>query len=120
MPSKNWRSEPAGEGPAPASDSRARLKLAAALFGVAAVWLVALPTAGRLSVVRRHIERLEAARIDPSAMYYTELEMIGDVRDQMNEFRARHPDALWSGRGDETAPAKSLAAPALSTANSRR
>ena len=37
-------------------------------------WLVVLPWIGELGPVRRTIERNEAAGIDPSAMFYTDLE----------------------------------------------
>lgn len=60
-------------------------------------WLVVFPTIARLGPIRRHIDRLEAARIDPSAMYYTELEMIEDVHQSLADFHRDHPLALWSG-----------------------
>jgi hypothetical protein len=60
-------------------------------------WLVVFPAVTRLGPIRRHIDRLEAARIDPSAMYYTELEMIGDVQQSLANFHREHPHALWSG-----------------------
>ncbi|MFO0819350.1 MAG: hypothetical protein U1A77_15495 [Pirellulales bacterium] len=71
------------------------LALISLLVGVG--WLVVFPAVARLGPIRRHIERLEAARIDPSAMYYTELEMIGDVRQSLADFHREHPQALWSG-----------------------
>ena len=69
----------------------------ASIFVMLVVWLVVLPAIGRLTVVRDHVARLEAARIDPSAMYYTELEIMNDVRDEVHDFHRRHPAALWSG-----------------------
>jgi len=55
------------------------MRLAMAVGAVAIVWLVVLPwTAGR-RVVAEHIERLERDRIDPSAMYYTDLEMMEPI-----------------------------------------
>lgn len=68
---------------------------------VAIGWLVVFPAISRLGPIRRHIDRLEAARIDPSAMYYTELEMIDDVHRSLAEFHRDHPRALWSGEMDD-------------------
>ncbi|MCC9608691.1 hypothetical protein LOC68_09000 [Blastopirellula sp. JC732] len=49
-----------------------RLGLAVGL--VAFTWLVVLPRLADAPPVKRHIQTMKAAGIDPSAMYYTELE----------------------------------------------
>ena len=41
---------------------------------IALIWMVVLPWISRQAPVRRAIERNEAAGIDPSAMFYTDLE----------------------------------------------
>ena len=41
---------------------------------IALIWMVVLPWISRRTQVRRTIERNEAAGIDPSAMFYTDLE----------------------------------------------
>ena len=48
------------------------------LWSVAIVvsWQIILPKVARLSPVKRHLEFLEEKRIDPSAMFYTDLEMV--------------------------------------------
>ncbi|MFO0906004.1 MAG: hypothetical protein U0939_23555 [Pirellulales bacterium] len=84
--------------------SRARVRFVASVAALSFIWLVVLPSIGRLTAVREHVARLEAARIDPSAMYYTELEMMNDVRDSVHDFHRRHPSGLWSGRMSDEPP----------------
>jgi len=51
-----------------------RLAVAAAL--TALVWCGLLPWVLELGPVARHVALMEARRVDPSAMYYTELERL--------------------------------------------
>ena len=48
--------------------------LAATIVVMALVWLIVLPRCGRIPVIRDHLQTLEDRGIDPSAMFYTELE----------------------------------------------
>ena len=54
--------------------NRGRWQLLFASLFVALTWLVVLPAIASLPAVRRMIDRHEAAGIDPSAMYYTDVE----------------------------------------------
>lgn len=54
--------------------SNGRGVLLGAVVGIGAIWLGVLPVVGRLPVVRADIERVNAAGIDPSALYWTELD----------------------------------------------
>lgn len=58
-------------------------KLVLALGGVGLVWLVGLPWMAGRPVVAERLEWLEERGVDPSAMYYTELEMMGPILDRM-------------------------------------
>lgn len=58
-------------------------------------WFVALPRIGRVPQIRAKIEHLEQQKIDPSAMYYNDLEKIEDTVKQIDDFHREHPDALW-------------------------
>ncbi|WP_254508772.1 hypothetical protein [Anatilimnocola floriformis] len=51
-------------------------RLLLAIAGLAVVWLVILPLIGRQPVVSEHIQQQERLGIDPSAMFYTELEIL--------------------------------------------
>ncbi len=55
------------------------LQLLAALGVLALVWLVALPWAANRPRMAAHLHWLEQEKIDPSAMYYTELEMMEPI-----------------------------------------
>lgn len=63
------------------------LKLTAALAMLAAVWLVALPWAAARPRMAAHLEWLDEEKIDPSAMYYTELEMMQPIFTKMAQER---------------------------------
>lgn len=56
-----------------------RLRLLAAVSAVTVVWLVALPWFSRRPGTSTYIEQLDRQKIDPSAMYYTELEMMKPI-----------------------------------------
>ena len=51
-------------------------KLAAALAVISGVWLVLLPQLSRRPETAAHLQELDRQGIDPSAMFYTELEMM--------------------------------------------
>ncbi|MGI9472045.1 MAG: hypothetical protein ACR2NZ_10955 [Rubripirellula sp.] len=58
------------------------LRFAAATLVISLVWLVLLPRAARLESVKERIRRNDAAGIDPSAMFYSDLEHL-QYRDGM-------------------------------------
>ena len=53
-----------------------------AVLIVLLVWLVVLPRMGRIDAVQQRIERNERLGIDPSAMFYSDLEHL-EYRDGM-------------------------------------
>lgn len=55
------------------------LKFAAALTVLAVVWLVILPLIGRQPAVSQHIEHQQQRGVNPSALFYSELEFLPDV-----------------------------------------
>lgn len=59
------------------------MKLAVALAAVAAVWLVLLPQTAQRPAMQSHIQWLDDQGVDPSAMYYTELEMMQPLLERM-------------------------------------
>ena len=63
---------------------RRMLRLAAWASAIAAVWLVALPWLARQPAIDARIRRLDAQGIDPSAMYYTELDMMQPILEDLN------------------------------------
>jgi hypothetical protein len=58
------------------SSSRALVRLVAGVMLVAAVWCGLFPRLLEWPPVARHVALMEERRVDPSAMYYTELERL--------------------------------------------
>ncbi|MEW4561479.1 hypothetical protein AB1K70_03075 [Bremerella sp. JC770] len=61
------------------SQVRKTLSLLGVIAVMAVVWLVILPAHARQEAMRKHLEWLDQQGIDPSAMYYTELEVMEDI-----------------------------------------
>lgn len=59
------------------------------------LWLVILPRAAEIPQLRSEIEFLEQKKIDPTAMFYTDLETIEETVQNINNFHQENPDALW-------------------------
>ena len=64
---------------------------AAVLSSLAVVWLVLLPAVAARPPMHEHLEWLEARKINPGAMYYTELEAMPDVLERMYERERNRP-----------------------------
>jgi hypothetical protein len=60
-------------------------RLSFALFLVAAAWLFLLPWLASLPAINGHIRWLDERGIDPSAMYYTELDAMKPILRQVND-----------------------------------
>jgi hypothetical protein len=77
------------------------------MLGVAAllaVWLQVLPRIGDQPPVRRWIQTLERRRIDPSAMFYTELETMRETRAQIARFWWQCPASRGESIMDRPSP----------------
>lgn len=62
---------------------------------VAVLWLVALPWYANRPAMNDHLHWLESRGIDPSAMYYTELDAMKPILDRLNrQQRAQLPETL--------------------------
>ena len=59
------------------------------------VWTIALPWAARWPVVRGRIEQLDRKRIDPSAMFYTDLPAMENILKQISEINENNPGLFW-------------------------
>jgi hypothetical protein len=56
---------------------------------VAAIWLCLLPQLSRKPRVAQHLAKQREAGIDPSAMFYTELEIMPAIAHRMERRRLR-------------------------------
>lgn len=64
------------------------LKLLVGGGAVAAAWLIVLPWMARQPAERASWQVLQQSRIDPSAMYYTELEAMEPILQRLNARQA--------------------------------
>lgn len=60
------------------------LRLVVAGSVVAAAWLVALPWIARQPAEQSRWQTLQAAGVDPSAMYYSELDAMRPILERLN------------------------------------
>ncbi|MFM9024459.1 MAG: hypothetical protein ACKON7_03815 [Planctomycetaceae bacterium] len=56
--------------------ARAAIRLTLGVVVMTAVWCGLLPRLLEWRPIARHVTRMEARRVDPAAMYYTELERL--------------------------------------------
>ncbi len=66
-------------------------------LAITACWLIVLPWMARQPARAARIEALKRAGIDPSAMYYSELEMMPDTLRKLEQLHARDRHLLWGG-----------------------
>lgn len=66
------------------------------ITAMAGVWTIALPWVATQPAVKQHIEFMESKGVDPSALYYTDLEVIGQIRANVSEKRQSAPEAFWT------------------------
>jgi len=70
------------------------LKLLAGLGLLTLIWLGLLPLISRQPRVAERIRTLEQQGIDPSAIFYTELEAMPQYESSIERIRSRHPQAF--------------------------
>ena len=64
------------------------------------VWGILLPRVTQNAEVAARIVELEVKGIDPSAMYYTDLEISDEISFQVERAIRENPDALWKFKSD--------------------
>ena len=73
------------------------LRLAAWIIPLAGFWLLALPWMASRPSVAAYLQWLDDCGVDPSAMYYTDLEAMKPIRERLNVGAG-----LTSGKQDQT------------------
>jgi hypothetical protein len=63
---------------------RGRLCFALVVVAVGVVWLVALPRLAKQAQIAARVEWLKEKRINPAAMYYTEVEALDPILKRMD------------------------------------
>jgi hypothetical protein len=72
--------------------------LLSALLLLVGIWLGLLPWLARRPTVANHLNWLREQRIDPSAMYYTELESMEPILDRLNSQIQRRRESRVESR----------------------
>ncbi len=72
------------------------LRLGGWIGALAITWCVALPWIGRYPAIARHIEHQEEQGIDPSAMFYSELEIVPSIAHRIERLHETHREAFFS------------------------
>ncbi len=62
---------------------RGVIQLAMIVVAVAVIWCIVLPRVAEQPRMRTYLDWLETQRIDPSAMYYTDLDTIDEVLEKV-------------------------------------
>lgn len=73
-------------------------RLAAWLIPLSVLWLIVLPWTAAQPEMARQLERLDRQGIDPSAMYYTELEVMRPILHKLNQRERSHEYSFWRAR----------------------
>lgn len=71
------------------------LRLAGWLGMLTITWCVVLPWIGRHPAIAKHIEHQEEQGIDPSAMFYSELEIVPSIAHRIERLHATQPEAFF-------------------------
>lgn len=71
-------------------------QLAGSLFVIGILWLGVFPWLADQPAMSRQIELREKQGIDLGSMFYTDLEIMGDVEANLEAFQEKHPHALWN------------------------
>ena len=75
---------------------RACCALAALTGGIALVWSMLLPWIAERPLIARRLDELDRQGIDPSAMFYSELPAMEEVRLGLDRLRRDQPRLFWS------------------------
>jgi hypothetical protein len=81
----------------PGTQSAPLIRLVAWTISIAAVWLIVLPWLAIQPSIDSQVQWLEEQGVDPSAMFYTELEVMKPILQRFNERRRHGQIKLESG-----------------------
>jgi hypothetical protein len=68
---------------------------------ICVVWLLILPRVGAHPSVRKQINSLNRRGVDPSAVFYTDLDAMVHVESDITELRETRPQAFWNWSSSE-------------------
>ena len=70
-------------------------RLTAIVIVVGCVWMVVLPFLQHNSALQKEIQFLDEQGIDPSALYYTDLEVMSKLEANVMKAKEQNPQAFW-------------------------
>ena len=73
-------------------------QLSGCLLVIGVLWLGVFPKLATQPAIRQQIEEREKLGLDLGAMFYTDLEVSGDIESHLENFQKEHPNALWNPR----------------------
>lgn len=71
-------------------------KFAIAIVVLGFVWLILLPLVGAVPRVSKHVANQKRLGIDPSALFYTELEIASGIAHHVERLHDSHAARFWS------------------------
>jgi len=80
----------------PIKQLRGIMQLAGSLVVIAVLWLGVFPWLADQPAMSQRIKQREELGIDLGSMFYTDLEVMGEVEANLDNFKEKHPDALWN------------------------
>jgi len=82
--------------PQPSTKQKSWCKLTLAVISLTTIWLTILPMIAQQPTVAARIQRLEARGIDPTAIFYTELDAMEAAEARVRRLRGTgDEDLLW-------------------------
>lgn len=72
-----------------------RLKFATGVLLLSFIWLGLLPAVGQHWQIHEKYARLSAQGIDPSALFYSELECMDRIQAHFEQIQHDNPNAFW-------------------------
>ncbi len=71
-------------------------QLAGSLCVIGILWLGVFPWLADQPAMSQRIKQREELGIDLGSMFYTDLEIMGEVEANLDAFKEKHPNALWN------------------------
>jgi len=75
-----------------------------ATTAIGVFWLTVLPYVGEQPSVSDHVANQKRLGIDPSALFYTELEIAPDIAHRVERLQESHSTRFWNVSESQTTP----------------
>ncbi len=72
------------------------LSLCLGSVAILIVWMLVLPWIGSRQSIKSQIDSLDRQGVDPTALFYTDLEAMQRIESDLAAITQMHPEAFWS------------------------